>query len=94
VSIADAGRLAAKKGLSAEHPHQELPPGAYVGRVRAGSAADRAGVMSGDVIVQLAGQTVRSDQDVHRVMANVRPGQITDLLFWRAGQMIEAKIRF
>jgi glutaredoxin-like YruB-family protein len=87
VAIADAGRIAAKKGL-------QLPDGAYVGRVDPGSAAALAGLHSGDVIVQLAGQAVRIDQDVDRIMANVRPGQAVDLLAWRNGQTIRTTVRF
>jgi glutaredoxin-like YruB-family protein len=87
VAIADAGQIAARKGLS-------LPNGAYVGRVDAGSAAEAAGLRPGDVIVQLAGQTVRGHQDVHRLMASVRPGQTVDLLSWRNGQTISTTARF
>ncbi|MFB0534769.1 MAG: Uxx-star family glutaredoxin-like (seleno)protein [Anaerolineae bacterium] len=67
-AIADAGRIAARKGL-------QLPDGAYVGRVDPGSAADASGLRPGDVIVQLAGQAIGTDRDVDRIMANVRFGQ-------------------
>jgi len=73
VSIADANRVAAKKGI-------QLPDGAYVGRVDSGSVAEAAGLRIGDVIVQLAGQAVRGHQDVHRLMASVRPGQIVEII--------------
>jgi len=86
-AIADAGRIAAKKGL-------QLSDGAYVGRVDPGSVAALAGLRPGDVIVQLAGQGVRTDQDVDRIMANVRPGQAVDLLAWRNGQMVRMTARF
>jgi glutaredoxin 3 len=87
MAIADAGRIAAKKGL-------QLPDGAYVGRVDPGSVADASGLRPGDVIVQLAGQAIRTDQDVDRIMANVRPGQVMDLLTWRNGQTIGTRVRF
>jgi len=86
-AIADAGRIAAKKGL-------QLSDGAYVGRVDPGSVAALAGLRPGDVIVQLAGQGVRTDQDVDRIMANVRFGQAVDLLAWRNGQMVRMTARF
>jgi serine protease Do len=86
-AIADASRIAAKKGLP-------LPDGAYVGRVDPISAADTAGLRPGDVIVQLAGQAVRTDQDIDRIMANVRFGQTVDLLAWRNGQTIRMTVRF
>jgi S1-C subfamily serine protease len=87
VAIAEAGRIATKKGLS-------LPPGAYVGRVNGGSSAERAGLRTGDVILKLAAQAVRSDEDVHRIMANVRPGQAIDLVVWRNGRTIKTSLRF
>jgi len=86
-AIADAGRIAAKKGI-------QLPDGAYVGRVGSGSAAEASGLRPGDVIVQLAGQAIRTDQDVDRIMANVRPGQVVDLLAWRNGQTVKVTVRF
>ena len=45
-------------------------------------------------MVELAGQAVRTDQDVDRIMANVRPGQVVDLLAWRNGQTIRMMVRF
>lgn len=86
MAIADAGRIAAKKRL-------QLPDGAYVGRVDPGSAADASGLRPGDVVVQLAGQTIRTDQDVDRIMASVRSGQVVDLLVWRNGQTIRMTAR-
>jgi glutaredoxin 3 len=87
IAIADAGRIAAKKGL-------QLPDGAYLGRVDSGSVAALAGLRPGDVSVQLAGQAIQTDQNVDRIMANVRPGQVVDLLAWRNGQTIRMTARF
>ena len=86
-AIADAVRIAAKKGL-------QLPDGAYVGGVDPGSAADVSGLRPGDVIVQMGEQAIRTDQDVDRIMANVRHGQAMDLLAWRNGQTIRMAVRF
>ena len=87
VAIADATRIAAKKGL-------QLPAGAYVGRVNPGSSGAMAGLRTGDVIVQLAGQPVRSDQDVHTIMSRQGYGQTSDLLAWRNGQTIGMRVQF
>jgi glutaredoxin 3 len=87
MAIADAGRVAAKKGI-------QLPAGAYVGRVNPGSTGALAGLRAGDVIMQLAGQPVRSDQDVHRIMAGLSHGQTVDLLAWRNGQTIGTRVHF
>jgi glutaredoxin-like YruB-family protein len=86
VSIADANRIAEKKGI-------RLPAGAYVGRVSAASPAALGGVQVGDVITALAGQPVRSDQDVHRIAEATRYDQEVDLTIWRAGQTFSARVR-
>jgi glutaredoxin len=87
VAIADAGRIAAKKGI-------QLPAGAYVGRVTPATSGALAGLRVGDVIVQLAGQPVKSDQDVHRIMARQSHGGSADLLAWRNGQTIGMRVQF
>ncbi len=85
VSIADAGRIAAETGL-------DLPRGAYVGRVHPGSAAEAAGLRPGDVIVQLAGQPVNDDRDVHRIVGGLRSGTVVDAAIWRDGQTHSTQI--
>jgi glutaredoxin 3 len=87
VAIAEAARIAAKNEIT-------LPEGAYVGRVHAGTPAGRAGLRPGDVITEIAGQAVRSDKDVHRILANARAGQAPELVFWRDGQRLRTKVHF
>jgi glutaredoxin len=87
VAIADARRIAQKEDI-------QLPDGAYVGRVNPGSVAALAGVQPGDVIVQLGGQSIRTDRDVDRAMSDVRPGQSVDVILWRNGQRVAASGRF
>jgi glutaredoxin 3 len=87
VSIADSSRIAEKKASS-------LPRGAYVGKVNLSSSAALAGVRPGDVIIQLAGQAIHSDQDVHRVSAGIRYDQDVELVVWRNGQTIGMRVRF
>ena len=86
-AIADAGRIAAKRGL-------QLPAGAYVGRVEPRSAAAAAGIQVGDVIVSLGGQPVGSDRDVDRIVAELRGGETAGARVWRDGRTIEMTLRF
>ena len=72
----------------------ELPDGAYVGRVSTASTAAYAGLKIRDVIVQLAGQPVRTDQDIHRIMAQVKHNQDVELRVWRNGQHISLRAQF
>ena len=58
--------------------------GALIVRVAAGGAADRAGLIPGDVIVGVDGQTVRGLDDVERSLATHTGGQLR-LLLLRGG---------
>lgn len=87
VAIADAARIAEKKGL-------RLPEGAYVGWVHPGSAGALAGLRPGDVIVQLAGQPVRGERDVHQIVSGIRHDQAAEVVLWRDGQRLGKTLRF
>lgn len=78
VSIADAARIAGRYG-------NRLPPGAYVGRVTAGSVAEGAGLRQGDVITELGSHPVRNAADVRAVMAHHRAGDRISLTLNRGG---------
>jgi S1-C subfamily serine protease len=64
-----------------------------VGRVRPGSAAERAGLHNGDVITALGGQPVQAAGDVHRLLPQMPAGRDVSLTFVRAGQEQDAMIR-
>src|SRR5919197_382043 len=55
---AERPRLGASIADAARHAPPGSPPGAYVGCVRPGPPAARAGLQPGDIIVALAGQPV------------------------------------
>jgi S1-C subfamily serine protease len=63
----------------------ELPVGAgvYVDRVTAGSAADAAGLRTGDIIVGLAGEPVNDQGDLGRVLARNKPGSEVEVNYVR-----------
>ena len=86
VSIADAGRIAQKHGGGPT-------VGAYVGQVKSGSAAEKAGLRKGDVIVELGGQLIRVAADVHAVMEQYRPGDRLGLTFERSGREMRVMIK-
>jgi glutaredoxin-like YruB-family protein len=81
--------------MAARHAHPGLGllvadakdgQGAYVGSVRSGSPAERAGIQAGDLIQELSGMPVRNADDLERIAAGRRPGQPTSLVVLRAGQ--------
>jgi serine protease Do len=67
--------------------------GAYVGRVRPGSPAERAGLRPGDVIIALAGQPVTLAEDVHRLVPQLPTGRELSLTYLRNGQERHVLIR-
>ena len=86
VSIADASRIAQKRsGVPAA--------GAFVGRVKAGSSAEQAGVRQGDVITELGGHPVRVAADVHTVMARHHAGDRLNLTLERGGREMRLMIQ-
>ncbi len=73
-------------GLGARVKDADDGSGAYVGSVREGSPAERAGVQAGDVIDELSGRPVTSAADLERIAALRRAGQPTSLVVRRAGE--------
>lgn len=86
VSIADAARIAQKRGSGPT-------VGAYVGRVKPGSAAEKTGLRKGDVITELSGRLIRTADDVHAVMAGHYPGDRLGLTFERGGREMRVMIK-
>jgi S1-C subfamily serine protease len=85
-SIADASSQVQK--------HPGIPAsGAYVGQVRSGSAAERAGLRAGDVIVALGGQPVGRASDVRRLLPQMPQGRDVSLTYVRNGQEQDTLVR-
>lgn len=79
VSLEDVGAEdVARLGLSAER-------GAVVTEVHEGSAAEKAGVKDGDVIVRFGGQDVWSAAQLARLVRETPPGRTVDLEVSRGG---------
>jgi S1-C subfamily serine protease len=62
--------------------------GAYVGSVRPGSPAERAGVQAGDVVDELSGAPVHNAADLERIADTRRPGQPTSISVRRGDQRL------
>lgn len=85
-SVADAAAQARKRpGIPTS--------GAYVGRVRAGSPAELAGLRKGDVITALGGQSVSRADDLHRLVREMPKGRDLSLTYLRNGQEQDTLVR-
>mgnify|MGYP005854096287 FL=1 len=84
LSVADAHAYAERHRL-------QLPAGAYVGRVRPGSPAQRAGLQAGDVITAILGWPIRDDKEVVGLLPTLK-GQRVTMDVWRDGRTLELQM--
>jgi serine protease Do len=83
----------ARLGVAVQEVNQTLaeafrldkPAGALIGDVDKGSAADRAGLQSGDVVLAINGRPVDLSSDLPAVVALAQPGDTIELDVWRQG---------
>ena len=96
--IVATGRVAhARLGVSVQEMNQALaesfglkrPEGALVAFVQPGSAAERAGVQPGDVIVKFAGKPIVAAGDLSSLVGQATPGDTAALEILRKGETRE-----
>lgn len=61
------------------------PTGALVANVEPGSAAEKAGIQPGDVVLSVDGVKVGSSADLPRMIGEKRPGTAIEITVWRDG---------
>jgi serine protease Do len=66
--------------------------GALVGNVFTGDPADKAGIKIGDVILEIAGQTVKDNRELGRIAATLRVGNKVNVKVFRNGKEITLPI--
>lgn len=65
----------------------EVPQGAYIVEVVAGSPADKAGVKPGDIITKFAGQSVKDEEGgFNKLIQSQKVGDRISLTIWRSGE--------
>ena len=69
------------------------PEGALVAKVEKGSAAENAGLKSGDVILRANGQAIVASGDLPAQISMARPGDTVKLDIWRAGKSEQVTAR-
>ncbi len=82
-------------GISAASvkPTDRYPQGVFVGNVKPGSLAERAGIKKGDIIIEMIQRPVKSVADIHQLMSQVIPGDPISLTLWRAGKTLRLTVR-
>jgi len=68
------------------------PQGAVVEKVLPGTAAEKAGLKEGDVILKFDGKTVEKYTDLPRIVGNTKPGQKVAVQVWRNGATREISL--
>ena len=66
--------------------------GAVVGRVEAGTPAEKAGVLPGDIILKFDGKAIEKSADLPRAVGDTKPGSKSVLQVWRKGQTRDVPI--
>jgi glutaredoxin 3 len=89
---AERPRLGASIADAAQHAPPGSPPGAYIGRVRPGSPAARAGLQPGDIIVALAGHPVANAAAVEQIIGRLALQQPVPTRIYRHGRNQELMI--
>ena len=85
-AVGDALRITKMRGLP------EMA-GAYVGGVKPGSLAQRAGLAVGDIIVEINGQRIGGADDLERVIRSVSSGSQVSISFSRGGNRLSGTSR-
>ena len=90
--LLSASRPQVKLGVTTGDASRSAPAGspaqgAYVARVREGSLGEKAGLRSGDVIVEVDGRAVRTAAELESMVAPLVPGRHT-LTAVRAGETV------
>jgi S1-C subfamily serine protease len=86
-SIADASKITAKQGSG-------ITLGAYIGRVRPGSVAERIGLAPGDIITELNMKSIATAKDLEDALSALSSGSRFSLSFIRDDRTISTEGTF
>ncbi|MEI6233005.1 MAG: trypsin-like peptidase domain-containing protein [Planctomycetota bacterium] len=79
-------------GVTMDEKHFESEVGAYIGEVLTGSAADKGGVKSGDIVIEYNGKKVRNWVMLTKITRSLDPGAIANLKVKRGTQTVDLKV--
>jgi S1-C subfamily serine protease len=67
---------------------RDTPAGVEVGTVRTGLLGERAGIVAGDVLQSVAGESIRSVADLERAARGMKANEPIDIVVRRDGQVV------
>lgn len=70
-----------------------LPVGVYILQVQDFSPAERAGIENGDIIIEFAGQRVKSVAEINKIKSNYKIGDIIKVKLIRDGKTITVDLK-
>lgn len=70
----------------------QVPQGAYVSNVLAGSAAEKAGIQVGDIIFKVDGQSLNDKNVLGDIISKKKVGDTLSLDIWRDGNQMTLKV--
>ena len=83
-AIADASKITAKQGTG-------ITLGAYVGKIRPNSLAERLGLAVGDIITEVNMQSIANADDLERVLSKLSKGSRISLVLIRGNKGVTAE---
>lgn len=87
-------------GISAQEVSEEvssmygIPVGVYIVEVSAGGAAEKAGILKGDVLIKLDGKKIETMADIDAVKKLHKAGDTVDAVVSRNGKDVTVKLTF
>lgn len=88
------GRMRFKVTLGVMPDYVFSGEGMRVDGVKEGRVADKAGMVKGDVIVNMSGRSIKNIQDYMKVLSELEEGDESTIIVNRDGEMVELKARF
>ncbi|MFC1953165.1 glutaredoxin domain-containing protein [Chloroflexota bacterium] len=80
-TVADASKITAKNGTG-------IMLGAFVGRIRPGSLAERLSLATGDIITELNMQSIANANDLESILSTMSNGSHISLIYIRENKRI------
>jgi glutaredoxin 3 len=76
ISVADAGNITSRKGSTVAF-------GAYVGKVKANSLAERLGITPGDIVTSVNKEPISTAADIEKASAKLAKGSHINIVYLR-----------